>query len=36
MSEVDNDWLTPKQAAELVGVTGRTVQNWIKDGKVRG
>lgn len=36
MSEVDNEWLTPKQAAELVGVTARTVQNWIKDGKVRG
>ena len=36
MSEVDNEWLTPKQAAELVGVTTRTVQNWIKDGKVRG
>lgn len=36
MSEVDNEWLTPKQAAELVGVTVRTVQNWIKDGKVRG
>lgn len=36
MSELDNEWLTPKQAAELVGVTVRTVQNWIKDGKVRG
>ena len=36
MSEVDNEWLTPKQAAELVGVTTRTVQHWIKDGKVRG
>lgn len=36
MSEVDNEWLTPKQVAELVGVTARTVQNWIKDGKVRG
>lgn len=36
MSKVDNEWLTPKQAAELVGVTVRTVQNWIKDGKVRG
>ena len=36
MNEIDNDWLTPKQAAELVGVTTRTVQNWIKDGKVRG
>ena len=36
MSELDNEWLTPKQAAELVGVTARTVQNWIKDGKVRG
>ena len=36
MSELDNEWLTPKQAAELVGVTTRTVQNWIKDGKVRG
>ena len=34
MNEIE--WLTPKQAAELVGVTTRTVQNWIKDGKVRG
>ena len=36
MSELDNEWLTPKQAAELVGVKARTVQNWITDGKVRG
>ena len=36
MSELDNEWLTPKQAAELVGVTARTVQNGIKDGKGRG
>ena len=36
MSEVDNEWLTLKQAAELVGVTPRTVQNWIKNGKIRG
>lgn len=36
MSELDNDWLTPKQAAELVGVTVRTVQNWIKDSKIKG
>ena len=36
MSEVDNEWLTLKQAAELVGVTPRTVQNWSKNGKVRG
>ena len=36
MSEVDNEWLTLKHAAELVGVTPRTVQNWIKNGKVRG
>ena len=36
MSEVDNEWLTLKQAAEFVGVTPRTVQNWIKNGKVRG
>ena len=36
MSEVDNDWLTPKQAAELVGVPPRTVQNWIKNGKIKG
>lgn len=35
MSEVD-EWLTPKQAAELVGVTARTVQNWINAGKIRG
>ena len=36
MSEVDNEWLTLKQAAELVGVTPRTVQNWIKNGKFWG
>lgn len=36
MSEVDNEWLTLKQAAELVGVTPRTVQNWIKNGKIKG
>lgn len=36
MSEVDNDWLTLKQAAEFVGVTPRTVQNWIKNGKIKG
>ena len=35
MNEID-EWLTQKQAAELVGVTPRTVQNWIKDGKIRG
>ena len=35
MNEID-EWLTLKQAAELVGVTPRTVQNWIKNGKVRG
>ena len=29
-------WLTLKQAAELVGVTPRTVLNWIKDGKIKG
>ena len=36
MSGLDNGWLTPKQAAELVGVTTRTVQNWINAGKIRG
>ena len=36
MSEVDYEWLTLKQAAELVGVTPRTVQNWIKNGKIKG
>ena len=36
MSEVDTKWLTLKQAAELVGVTPRTVQNWIKNGKIKG
>ena len=36
MSEVDNEWLTPQQAAELVGVTRRTVLNWIKNGKIKG
>ena len=36
MSEVDNEWLTLKHAAELVGVPPRTVQNWIKNGKIRG
>ena len=36
MSELDNEWLTLKHAAELVGVTPRTVQNSIKNGKVRG
>ena len=36
MSEVDNEWLTLKHAAELVGVTPRTVQNWIKNGKIKG
>ena len=36
MSEVNNEWLTLKQAAELVGVTPRTVQNWIKNGKING
>ena len=35
MNEID-EWLTLKQAAELVGVTPRTVQNWIKNGKIRG
>ena len=35
MNEID-EWLTLKQAAELVGVTTRTVQNWIKDGKIKG
>ena len=34
MNEID-EWLTPKQAAELVGVTPRTVKNWIKNGKIR-
>ena len=32
MNEID-EWLTLKQAAELVGVTPRTVQNWIKNGR---
>lgn len=36
MSEVNDEWLTLKQAAELVGVTPRTVQNWIKNGKIKG
>ena len=36
MSELDNEWLTRKQAAELVGVTVRPVQNWIKDCKIKG
>lgn len=35
MNEID-EWLTLKQAAELVGVTPRTVQNWIKNGKIKG
>ena len=35
MNEID-EWLTLKQAAELVGVTPRTVQNWIKTGKIKG
>ena len=35
MNEID-EWLTPKQAAELVGVTPRTVQNWIKNDKIKG
>ena len=35
MNEID-EWLTLKQAAELVGVTTRTVQNWIKNGKIKG
>lgn len=35
MNEID-EWLTLKQAAELVGVTPRTVQNWIKNDKIKG
>lgn len=35
MNEID-EWLTLKHAAELVGVTPRTVQNWIKNGKIKG
>ena len=35
MNEID-EWLTLKQAAELVGVTPRTVQNWIKNGMIKG
>ena len=35
MNEID-EWLTLRQAAELVGVTPRTVQNWIKNGKIKG
>lgn len=35
MNEID-EWLTLKQAAELVGVTPRTVQNWIKNRKIKG
>ena len=35
MNEID-EWLTLKHAAELVGVTPRTVQNWIKNGKLKG
>ena len=34
MSEVDNEWLTPRQVAELYGVTVQTVRNWITSGRL--
>lgn len=30
------DTLTKKQAATLAGVTPRTIQRWIADGRLRG
>ncbi|MBV8718933.1 MAG: excisionase family DNA-binding protein [Chloroflexi bacterium] len=30
------EWLSANKAAELLGVTGRTVARWINEGKLRG
>lgn len=32
---VNDQWLSTKQAAELLGVSQRTVQNWVDDGKLK-
>lgn len=32
---IDNTgWFTPKDAAEAIGVTQRTIQNWIREKKL--
>jgi len=34
MSGLDKQWLTPRQVAELYGVTVQTVRNWIASGRL--
>ena len=34
MSGLDKQWLTPRQVAELYGVSYQTVWNWVKSGKL--
>jgi len=31
---MSTSWITTKQAAELMGVSQRTIQNWVDDGKL--
>jgi excisionase family DNA binding protein len=32
----ENDLLTTTQAGNVFGVTGQTIKNWVRDGRLRG
>lgn len=35
-TELPNDLVTPNEAGKLIGVTGKTIRNWIDAGKLAG
>ncbi len=35
-TQLDTDWLTPKQAGSYLGVSAQVVRRWVSEGRIDG